>query len=142
MPSRFQTFDDPAAPAAIAPRFAACEVAPWPPPPDARPAPDPYESGALFHGPAFQLLRSLSIGQSGASAELEAGPRERLLDALTHAIPHDALRWSLLGLTLVVMVWAGRHFYVNAWAAFRHHSATMDTLVSIATWSLLKRAAR
>jgi Cu+-exporting ATPase len=50
-----------------------------------------------------------------------------------YAIPHDALRWSLLGLTLVVMVWAGRHFYVNAWAAFRHHSATMDTLVAVGT---------
>ncbi len=50
-----------------------------------------------------------------------------------YAIPHGALRWSLLGLTLVVMVWAGRHFYVNAWAAFRHHSATMDTLVAVGT---------
>ncbi len=50
-----------------------------------------------------------------------------------YAVPHGALRWTLLALTLVVMVWAGRHFYVNAWAAFRHHSATMDTLVAVGT---------
>ncbi len=50
-----------------------------------------------------------------------------------YAIPHGALRWALLGLTLLVMAWAGRHFYANAWAAFRHHSATMDTLVAVGT---------
>jgi Cu+-exporting ATPase len=50
-----------------------------------------------------------------------------------YAIPHDALRWTLLGLTLVVMGWAGRHFYTGAWRAFRHHSANMDTLVAVGT---------
>jgi acyl transferase domain-containing protein/3-hydroxymyristoyl/3-hydroxydecanoyl-(acyl carrier protein) dehydratase/1-acyl-sn-glycerol-3-phosphate acyltransferase len=65
-------------------------------------SPDPYAQGTLFHGPAFQLLRSLRIGPDGASAELDAGAgsvpegclRPGLLDAATHAIPHDALhRW-------------------------------------------------
>ncbi len=79
-----------------------------PPPPfarldDAVVAPDPYASGALFHGPAFQLLESLAIGSSGATATLRAerctAPRgtlhQGILDALTHAIPHAALeRWS------------------------------------------------
>jgi P-type Cu+ transporter len=39
----------------------------------------------------------------------------------------------LLGMTLVVMGWAGRHFYVRAWAAFRHRSADMNTLVAVGT---------
>ena len=36
-------------------------------------------------------------------------------------------------LTLGVMAWAGRHFYTRAWAAFRHHSADMNTLVAVGT---------
>jgi len=73
------------------------------PPLDALPAPDPYESGTLFHGPAFQLLRSLKLAPGASSALLDAAgggePRgllhEALLDALTHGIPHDRLcDWS------------------------------------------------
>jgi acyl transferase domain-containing protein/3-hydroxymyristoyl/3-hydroxydecanoyl-(acyl carrier protein) dehydratase/1-acyl-sn-glycerol-3-phosphate acyltransferase len=77
--------------------------APFPPLADAVPKEDPYASGALFHGPSFQMSKSLRIGANGASAILDAGLRgvprgalhQGLLDALTHAIPHDALsRWS------------------------------------------------
>jgi Cu+-exporting ATPase len=42
-------------------------------------------------------------------------------------------RWLLLGLTLPVVAWAGRHFYTRAWAAFRHHSADMNTLIAVGT---------
>ena len=64
---------------------------------------DPYASGGLFHGPAFQYLTELRVGSNGASAILHAErgsvPRgylhQGLLDAATHAIPHDALwQWS------------------------------------------------
>jgi hypothetical protein len=64
---------------------------------------DPYATGRLFHGPAFQYLVAYRIGASGASGVLEAGrgsvPRgllnQGLLDAATHVIPHDQLwRWS------------------------------------------------
>ncbi|MGH7630885.1 MAG: heavy metal translocating P-type ATPase [Gemmatimonadales bacterium] len=44
-----------------------------------------------------------------------------------------AARWILLGLTLPVVFWAGRHFYTRAWAAFRHHSADMNTLIALGT---------
>ena len=43
------------------------------------------------------------------------------------------LRFILLGLTLPVVGWAGRHFYTRAWAAFRHHSADMNTLIAVGT---------
>jgi Cu+-exporting ATPase len=43
------------------------------------------------------------------------------------------LRYLLLGLTLPVVGWAGRHFYTRAWAAFRHHSADMNTLIAVGT---------
>ena len=43
------------------------------------------------------------------------------------------LRYLLLGLTLPVVMWAGRHFYTRAWAAFRHGTADMNTLIAVGT---------
>ena len=43
------------------------------------------------------------------------------------------MSWVLLVLTLGVMATAGRHFYTRAWAAFRHHTADMNTLVALGT---------
>ncbi len=40
-------------------------------------------------------------------------------------------RWILLALTLPVIAWAGRGFFVRAWAALRHRTADMNTLVAI-----------
>jgi Cu+-exporting ATPase len=50
-----------------------------------------------------------------------------------YAIPAGGTAWALLLVTLGVMGWAGRHFYTRAWAAFRHHSADMNTLVAVGT---------
>ncbi|HYW07893.1 MAG TPA: copper-translocating P-type ATPase, partial [Longimicrobium sp.] len=50
-----------------------------------------------------------------------------------YRVPAAALSYGLLALTLGVMAWAGRHFYTRAWAAFRHHSADMNTLVAVGT---------
>jgi Cu+-exporting ATPase len=43
----------------------------------------------------------------------------------------------LLGVTLLVVLWAGRHFYVRAWRAFRHHAADMNTLIAVGTGAAL-----
>ncbi len=50
-----------------------------------------------------------------------------------YAIDPRVLAWGLLALTAGIMAWAGRHFYTRAWAAFRHHSADMNTLVAVGT---------
>src|SRR5215204_2573953 len=50
-----------------------------------------------------------------------------------YAIDPRALSWTLLVLTLAIMLWAGRHFYVRAWASFRHRSADMNTLIAVGT---------
>jgi acyl transferase domain-containing protein/3-hydroxymyristoyl/3-hydroxydecanoyl-(acyl carrier protein) dehydratase len=64
---------------------------------------DPYVSGALFHGPAFQLLRDLRISSNGSAAILDAAAptvpfgllNQGLLDGAVHGIPHDNLgRWA------------------------------------------------
>jgi Cu+-exporting ATPase len=50
-----------------------------------------------------------------------------------YRVPAAVLSYGLLALTVGVMAWAGRHFYTRAWAAFRHHSADMNTLVAVGT---------
>jgi Cu+-exporting ATPase len=50
-----------------------------------------------------------------------------------YAVSPTVLLWSMVAATLVVMGWAGRHFYVRAWAAFRHHAADMNTLIAVGT---------
>ncbi len=50
-----------------------------------------------------------------------------------YAIPTSVLSWGLFALTLGVMLWAGRHFYTRAWAAFRHQAADMNTLIAVGT---------
>ncbi|HUO50912.1 MAG TPA: heavy metal translocating P-type ATPase [Gemmatimonadaceae bacterium] len=49
------------------------------------------------------------------------------------AMDWPPLPWLLLALTSVVMGWAGRHFYVRAWKAFRHRAADMNTLIAVGT---------
>ncbi len=44
-----------------------------------------------------------------------------------------AANYAQLAITAVIMLWAGRDFYVRAWAALRHRSADMNTLVALGT---------
>jgi len=85
---------------------------------------------------------SLHSGQTASSAAADPfmrwamsafDPALRTVMPWLYAIPAQAISYTLLGLTLGVMVWAGRHFYTRAWAAFRHHAADMNTLVAVGT---------
>ena len=60
-------------------------------------------------------------------------PGLRAIAPWLYTLPTQAISYGLLAVTLVVMLWAGRHFYTRAWAAFRHRSADMNTLVAIGT---------
>ncbi|MFT5679607.1 MAG: 3-hydroxymyristoyl/3-hydroxydecanoyl-(acyl carrier protein) dehydratase, partial [Myxococcota bacterium] len=73
------------------------------PPLNVTPRALPYDTGELFHGPAFQLMTRWALSHDGASSLLDAAASglppgtlsPGLLDAATHAIPHDALhRWD------------------------------------------------
>ena len=77
--------------------------APFAPLTDGQLVADVYESGEMFHGPAFQCLTELRIGSTGSTAILDAGrssvPHGQLnqgvLDAITHAVPHiSPWRWA------------------------------------------------
>jgi Cu+-exporting ATPase len=73
------------------------------------------------------------FGVSAAAALLTMLLAMPLRHAAGVAAMADALRWSMLLITLPVVGWAGRHFYVRAWAAFRHHTADMNTLIGVGT---------
>jgi P-type Cu+ transporter len=46
------------------------------------------------------------------------------------------LVWTVVGVaTLAVLMFAGGHFFRGAWHAFKHHNATMDTLIAVGTGS-------
>jgi Cu+-exporting ATPase len=60
-------------------------------------------------------------------------PPLRRMIPWAYAISPSVLIWGLLAVTLIVMGWAGRHFYVRAWTAFRHHAADMNTLIAVGT---------
>ncbi|NOT09504.1 MAG: copper-translocating P-type ATPase [Gemmatimonadales bacterium] len=46
------------------------------------------------------------------------------------AHPNGLALWAV---TTFVMLWAGRHFYIRAWQAFRHRAADMNTLIAVGT---------
>jgi P-type Cu+ transporter len=60
-------------------------------------------------------------------------PAVRAVVPWVYAVDPAVLSWTLLGLTAAIMGWAGRHFYVRAWASVERRSADMNTLVAIGT---------
>lgn len=66
----------------------------------------------------------------------EMGPVDHVFRELVpwlYAVPPAFLRWFLLGLTGVLMVWAGRSIYASAARGVRHGTTNMNTLVSLGT---------
>jgi Cu+-exporting ATPase len=59
-----------------------------------------------------------------------------LRDAMANSGMAFDLEWVKIGLallTLPVVVWSGKQFYVGAWRGFRHRSADMNTLIAVGT---------
>ena len=77
-------------------------------------------TGGAMSDPLMRLMMPLSRGL------------RQLVPAIDR-VSADRWRYLLLALTLPVVGWAGRRFYTRAWAAFRHHSADMNTLIAVGT---------
>ncbi|WP_019933359.1 heavy metal translocating P-type ATPase [Oceanimonas smirnovii] len=57
-----------------------------------------------------------------------------LIGEMTVTTTAERIAWLLVGLlTLGVMIFSGKHFYVGAWQSCKNHSANMDTLIALGT---------
>lgn len=80
----------------------------------------------------FQRLVRNTIAAGALAAPLMLAEMAGWLPSL--ASPGARAFWIGIGLvTLAVMVYSGRHFFIGAWQQFRHHNANMDTLIALGT---------
>jgi len=101
---------------------------------------EPSPAGVLSFEASRNAWATLA---AGAAAMLLAMPLDSEMGPLDHALmdllpwlyamPPALLRWSLLVLTAIIVFWAGRGIYRNAWRALRHGATNMNTLVSLGT---------
>lgn len=82
-----------------------------------------HAPGGAAHGPTDPLMWVMT-------------PIANLVQQLipvTAQVPAVAWRWALLVITLPVVLWSGRHFYVRAWGALKHGGADMNSLIALGT---------
>jgi Cu+-exporting ATPase len=71
----------------------------------------------------------------GMNSSAPSAPDAFLMRALPslYRIPESPLRWTLLLITAVLAVWAGKGIYRSAWKALLHRETNMNTLVALGT---------
>lgn len=72
-------------------------------------------------------------GVALVAAVIVMGLSMPLMAPFTLGIDHRILSYALLAITTLVVAWPGRQFYTRAWAALRHRSADMNTLIALGT---------
>jgi Cu+-exporting ATPase len=78
-----------------------------------------------------RLLRDMSIALALGIPLMAYG---LIVGEMTVSTPSEQLAWLVVGLlTLGIMVFSGKHFYLGAWQSFKNHSANMDTLIALGT---------
>ena len=102
------------------------------PAPD-RSAVDEAEAQDKARAVEFAGLRSKAIVAFVIGALAMVLPMLAPMRAMTAGSRAPAAWWILLVATAIVMLWAGRDFYVRAWKAARHGSSDMNTLISVGT---------
>jgi Cu+-exporting ATPase len=82
---------------------------------------------------AYQHLKQRFWVAAGLAAIIMPLSMLMLWPALMHRVSEPALNYGLLLLTLPVLLYSGREFYVAAWRGLRHRTASMDTLIAVGT---------
>jgi Cu+-exporting ATPase len=82
---------------------------------------------------AYQQLRRRFWVAAGLAALIMPLSMLMLWPVLMHRVPEPTLNYILLLLTLPVLLYSGREFYVAAWNGLRHRTASMDTLIALGT---------
>ncbi|GGF08088.1 heavy metal translocating P-type ATPase [Hymenobacter cavernae] len=82
---------------------------------------------------AYQALKRRFWVAAGLTALIMPLSMLMLWPALAAHLAMAGLNYLLLVLTLPVILYSGREFYIAAWKALRHGTATMDTLIAVGT---------
>jgi P-type Cu+ transporter len=99
-------------------------------------------SGALGAVAMLLSMPLMPAGDHGLHGDGDPllGPLVNIVDApmrratpWLYGIEAATLKYVLLLLTVAVVAWAGRQFYIRAWMAFRHRVADMNTLIAVGT---------
>jgi Cu+-exporting ATPase len=78
-----------------------------------------------------RLIRDMSIALALGMPLMAYG---FIVGEMTVSTSSEQLAWLVVGLlTLGIMVFSGKHFYIGAWQSFKNHSANMDTLIALGT---------
>jgi P-type Cu+ transporter len=88
------------------------------------------KAAATLVAGAIAMLVAMPLG-----AQMGGGLEHHLMALLPwlFQIPPDILRWSMLAVTAILMVCAGKDIYLAAARALAHGSTNMNTLVSLGT---------
>ena len=102
-----------------------------------------YDPGQVRVGDFIGAIEDLGYGVAEAEAPANGEAiryRRRLIVAVVCAAPvlalgmaHTHTAWLQLILTIPVIIYSGEPFYIGAWAALRHRSANMNTLIALGT---------
>jgi Cu+-exporting ATPase len=83
--------------------------------------------GVYYH----RLMREMTIALSLGVPLMIYG---MFIGEMTVSTNMERIAWAIVGLlTLGIMYFSGRHFYIGAWKSFQNHSANMDTLIALGT---------
>ena len=82
---------------------------------------------------AYQSLKRRFQVAVGLSVLIMPLSMLMLWPALMSRVPMPVLNYGLLLLTLPVLLYSGREFFVSAWNGFTHRTASMDTLIAVGT---------
>jgi Cu+-exporting ATPase len=78
-----------------------------------------------------RLMREMTIALSLGVPLMVYG---LFIGEMTVSTNLERTSWLIVGLlTLGIMYFSGRHFYIGAWKSFLNHSANMDTLIALGT---------
>ena len=102
-----------------------------------------YDPGQVRVGDFIGAIEDLGYGVADAEAPANGEAiryRRRLIVAVVCTAPvlalgmaHTHTAWLQLILTIPVIIYSGEPFYIGAWAALRHRSANMNTLIALGT---------
>src|SRR5580692_5461698 len=97
-------------------------------------------AGVVAMVASMPLMRMSSVGGLQRMKDPFMSWSMRVLDpALRKIVPwlysvsDNSIRWFLFVLSVFIIGWAGRRFYVKAWSALLHKTADMNTLVALGT---------